>query len=302
MSAAELNKTPQVNLEYSPVSSWVNARVVSKEILRNLFGLISAKRVRGRDQVSADYDQRAWKDLLEEKRWLQCDSVREYVVPPDATLRIAKIENRLVHIRSNDYYAYRLRSLQAVLDKYAVGSDELVELGCGWGSNLFSAHLLGRWERLSGFDISQNGISAANAAAQHFGLNHIQCRRLDLTDSADPNWSLLRGKCVFTYYCLEQLKYGTQQIIDRLLRAGVRRVIHIEPTTELLKLFSPLDVLNYLYMRRMDYQDSLVKTLGEYKEKSQVIILDQRRLYYAPGPRNDGVLVCWEPATERSKH
>jgi hypothetical protein len=105
----------------------------------------------------------------------------------------------------------------------------------------------------------------------------------------------LRGKTVFTYYCLEQLKRSIAQVIENIRRAGIRRAIHIEPTTELLDLRRPLDLANYLYIARSDYLDNLLRTLRDFEHRGHLRILAQRRLYYAPTYRHDGTLVVWEP-------
>jgi hypothetical protein len=171
---------------------------------------------------------------------------------------------------------------------------EIVEVGCGPGLNLFSLSLTNRWDRLEGFDISENAIRAAREASQHFGLSHIDFGILDLTNPVSDNFERLRGKTVFTYYCLEQLKYSTRIVIDNLVKAGVRRVIHIEPATELLRLWSPADWLTYLYITRMDYQDNLLHTLEEVERSGLIRIVDKKRLGYAPTCKNDPMLVCWE--------
>jgi hypothetical protein len=204
------------------------------------------------------------------------------------------IHRRLVRIATNQYYQFRLRTLQEVIAHYAQDARELVELGCGTGLNLFSLFLSGRWERLEGFDISKNGIQAAREAAQHFHLSNIDFGFLDLTDPHDSNLTRLKGKTAFTYYCLEQLKYSTPIVIDNLVKAGIKRVIHIESATELLRLWSPSDLLSYLYITKMDYQDNLLRTLEQVERQGTIRIVDKKRLGYAPTCKNDPMLVCWE--------
>lgn len=270
-------------------------RVIGRELWLGLRGLLAARVRRNPEQVNAEYNSGTWKALLEQKKWAQCASLRDYLVPRDQGLRVAKIKDRLVRIRTNDYYDYRLRILQEVLAQYAGDERELIELGCGYGANLFSLALSGRWDSLSGFDISRNGILAGREAARHFNLPNVSFDHLNITDAADPNYPRIKGKTVYTYYCLEQLKYSTQTVIENIIRAGARRVIHIETTFELLRMWHPVDLTTYFYVKKQDYQDNLVTTLKDFEKRGLIKIVDLKRLYYAPTHRNDPTLICWEP-------
>ena len=174
---------------------------------------------------------------------------------------------------------------------------ELVELGGGFGANLF-ALALGekKWNRLIGLDISQNAIQAGREIASHFALpQQISFDRIDIIKGSDSTFRHLRGRPVLTYYCLEQLKHDTRIVIENILQAGPSRVIHIEPTFELLHLSSLKDMVTYLYIVRKDYQNNLLSTLKEYERKGKVKVVMVQRLYYAPTVRNDPTLICWEP-------
>ena len=271
-------------------------RIIRRELWLGLRGLLARRLERNPEQVSAEYDAGSWKAVLEQRKWAQCASLRDYLVPGDERVRVAKIKDRLVRIKTSDYYDYRLRVLQEVLEQYAGGERELIELGCGYGANLFSLALSGRWESLSGFDISKNGIRAGREAACHFNLTNVSFDHLDVTDSDDPNYQRIKGKTVYTYYCLEQLKRSTQTVIENIIRAGAGRVIHIEPTFELLRMWHPVDLTTYFYVKRQDYQDNLVTTLKGFEKRGLIKIIDLKRLYYAPTHRNDPTLICWEPS------
>jgi hypothetical protein len=273
--------------------------VLLRELLESAGAMALRPVRRGREQVRRDYDLSTWRSVLETRPWLRCATLRDYVLTADESDRrliVAKIDDRLVRVRQRAYYEYRLRVLQEVLTQYAGDQPALVELGCGAGVNLLSLYLAGRWASLRGFDISDNGIQAGREAARHFALDGTSFARLDLTDPDDPSFAHLRGQTVFTYYCLEQLKYSTAAVIENLIRAGVRRAIHIEPTTELLRFWSLMDWVTYAYIRRQDYQDNLLRTLRGFASQGRIRIVDVKRLYYSPTPRNDPVVVCWEPA------
>ena len=271
-------------------------KLICRDLWVNVRALLAQRLERNSARVSVEYDAGSWKALLEQKKWAQCVSLRDYLVPGDDRIRIAKIQDQLVQIKTRDYYDYRLRILQEVLEKYAGDEQSLIELGCGYGANLFSLALSGRWRTLSGFDISRNGIQAGREAARHFNLPNVSFDHLDITDGNDPNYRCIKGKTIYTYYCLEQLRSATEAVIENIIGAGARRVIHIEPTYELLRMWHPVDLTTYFYVKKQDYQDNLVTTLKDFAKRGLIRIIDLKRLYYAPTHRNDPTLICWEPS------
>lgn len=281
------------SMNYTTLPILKSNMVILSGILRHLAVLFINRARRDQAKVSNDYDEGLWEKVLTEKRWTKCESILDYVVGNDDHYRIAKINDCLVRIRTDDYYAFRLQTLQEVVSKYA-DVDELWELGCGCGLNLFSLSLANHWKHLFGLDISKNATEAGRQAAKHFGLDNINFGTIDLLNSDDPNFDKLRDKTVFTYHCLEQLKYSTETVINNIRSAGVKRVIHFEPTTELLRFWSLKDIANYVYIARMDYQNNLLKTLWKFQDKGLLKIVEQKRMYFAPTPRHDHTLVVWE--------
>jgi SAM-dependent methyltransferase len=283
---------------YGRALSWPERyQVLSKEVLTQTFNLAFHRLNRNRAQVMREYEDGRWKQALQSKAWLQAASLEEFLTTSDVRDRVAKIEGRLVRIRTCDYYEFRTRMIQETIAKFAGDVTEIVEVGCGSGQNLLALAQMGKWSRLVGLDLSENGVAAARDAAAHFGLRNVEFGVLDLIRSDDPGFAALEGRTVFSYYCLEQLKYHTPLVIENLLRAGVRRVIHIEPTTELLRPWSVMDWINGAYVTRNDYQNNIIRTVRRFEKQGKVRILRTERLGYAPTPRNDPILLCWEPSS-----
>jgi hypothetical protein len=76
-------------------------------------------------------------------------------------------------------------------------------------------------------------------------------------------------------------------------------VIQIEPTTELLELWRPMDLLNYAYVKSVDYQTRLFSALADLQRRGKIRICAQRRLSWAPTIHNDTFLAVWEPTENR---
>ncbi len=264
-----------------------------------LVGLLARFVVRRRQRTAAlvaqNYDEGRWHRLISQQGWRQATSLEAFLVGTDRRETVAKVDGRVVAIRRDDYGRLRMRRLHALFSNLAGDTDELVELGCGSGRNLFSLALGGGWSDLRGFDISPNAIAAARAIAAYFGLERITFGDIDLTSLDHPNWSEVAGRVVFTCFCIEQIPDKVEQAVENILAARPRRVIHIEPTTELLRPWKPLDLLNILHIHSKDYQRRLFTVLSQLAAARRVNILAKQRLSFAPTISNDGFVIAWEP-------
>jgi hypothetical protein len=279
-----------------PLTTAETCRIIARELAESALRILIRRRRRDAPVVAAEYDLGYWRRVLSERAWRRHPSLEDFLNPGNADVRVVKLDNRYTRLRTDAYYDYRRQALCGIMQRYAAEADELVELGCGFGRNIFTLTTADPVRRFVGLDVSPHAIAAAAEIAAHFCVNgRATFDVLDLANRADPNWSYLRGRTVFTYYCLEQLKYSMPQVIDNITTAAPRRVIHVEPCVERLRLWSPKDLVNYLYIVRQDYQDSLLTTVRHRERSGTLRILGEERLYYAPTIRHDPTLICWEP-------
>lgn len=295
MGVSESSPRPFDSTAFVPLSAMSSAALICRELAASVVAL-GTRRRRDQVRVRAEYDGGYWSDVLRAARWRHTPTLEEFLNPATTGVRVCKVDNRYVRARSVDYYRFRRDRLLLVMREFAGAEPELVELGCGYGANLFSLTLGGPWQRLMGLDVSEAGITAGRQIAERFGLSdRVTFDRLDLTNPDDPAFARLRGRAAFTYYCFEQIPYDTEAVIRNLLRAGATRVVQIEPLAELLRWNSPKDLVNYLYILRSDYQRTLLTTLRRLERERMLRITAVRRLYYAPSIRHDPAVVCWEP-------
>lgn len=286
---------------YTPLPLPKVGFIVARDLAAQLIRLVTARKRRTKDVVKSEYDTRTYKPYLDKKIWLNYNNLTEYLenefsFTVSGENFVGKIDNKIVQILKSEYYRYHFQIFRGLLKEAAGSQDDLVELGCGIGRNIFLLASENHWGELYGYDISKNAVQSAHEITRHFNLTHVNFDDMDLTNSRDPNFKKLSGKVVYTYYCLEQLKHSIPEIIERLIESGIKKAIHIEPTYELLNIFSPKDWLTYLYIKRMDYLDNLLKTLRKFEKEGRVQIVGARRLYYSHAHKNDSTYVCWVPA------
>jgi hypothetical protein len=277
------------------LSAVVETGLLCRELSRAAVSMFTRAR-RARSRVDREYDGGYWSNVLQERRWESCQGLEEFLNPAGDGWRLCKVENRFVRARNSDYYRYRHRRLLQLLEQHTEPDSDLVEIGSGYGANLFGLASSSRWRRLIGLELSETGLAAGRAIAAHFGLsNRIGFERADLTNLSETARDVLSGRVVFSYYCFEQIPRDTEAAIRNLIAAGPRRVVHVEPIAELLRWYSPKDLVNYAHILRHDYQRTLLRTLRQFHDRGELRITEVRRLYYAPGLRHDPALVVWEP-------
>jgi hypothetical protein len=271
------------------------ATTYALDAVRSIGRLVLRRVKRTADVVNSEYNLLIWQRVLTARAWTKTNDLSEFLIPPNSAQELRKVDNQICRIAAQDYYRYRAKALGELIARHA-GSNRIVELGTGYGYNLFSLHLDHPDWTFKGFDIAPNGIATGREVAAHFGLSDkVTFDRIDLTDASDLNFAAINGEVVFTYFCIEQIPYDVRKVVDNIIAAKPKRVINIEPTTELLNLANPRDIVSFLYIRSVDYQTQLFTTLDEYERQGRIRILARERMPFAPSIHNDGFLFCWEP-------
>ena len=280
----------------SPASLTDRAVTYAVDVAKSVYRLILRRIERTQDAVNSEYNLLHWQKILSNKAWLKAKDIPDFLAPPELTERLRKVDNEILRISAQKYYQYRIGALGDLIARHSGGAKGIVELGTGYGYNLFSLHHSHPDWTLKGFDISPNGITAGREIADRFGLSgRISFDRIDLTDTSDPNLSAITDEVVLTYFCIEQIPYDVRKVIDNIIAAKPKRVINIEPTTELLDLTHPRDLVSLFYIRSVDYQTHLFTVLNELEREGRIRIVARERMPFAPSINNDGFLYCWEP-------
>lgn len=246
-----------------------------------------------------EYEHGQWSKVLSSKEWRRHQSVRDYVTSSSSgdTSIMCIVDGVVTSARRSSYYCYRAQKLSGIMKRYARSTDRLVEIGAGAGTNLFSLYSEDLpFRSFIGLDISRNAIQAGSEIASHFGITSITFDSIDLLNGDDPGYPLLRGNTVFTYYCLEQLHRNLSVVIENILRAKPSIIINIEPTRELLRRSSLLDLNSIVYSHAMDYPGNIISTLRSYADMGRIVIDSVEKLDYAPTLRNYPSLVVWRPS------
>lgn len=268
----------------------------TKSLAKSL-GRLLVKRVR-RDStvVASEYDGGHWAKLLNEAPWQNFNKAKDYLAGVDSSALVCRIGNQYKKVTKQDYYRDRIYALSEFIAPYILDTRRVVELGCGTGYNLLSLATSDPELQLEGYDLSPNGIAAARQLFKHFDCSPgIVLDQIDLTLASHPNFPAIHNKAVFTFFCLEQIPYSIDKVVENILRQRPLRVVHVEPGVDLLRAGNPMDWPNWLYVRSVDYQTQLFRCIERLESAGQLKVIERRRLPFSPTIQNDGMCIIWEP-------
>jgi hypothetical protein len=268
-------------------------------LARNLFKLFlrfSLARVRNPTVTKKEYEEFAWASVLSSKEWERFESIDDFVTKRnDLRRRVCLVDGKVDYLTTHAYYTYRKKTLRYLVEPYLKEGTGIVELGCGWGFNLFSlADSIQKPTTMLGMDVSHNGLQAGRQVSEKFGVP-VDFKHIDLLDDTHPNWKEIKSRVVMTYYCLEQLANYMDRVISNLIKAGPELVIHIEPTRELSNPLNLLDFNSLVYSRARDYPGNIVSTILNKQDLGLVKVEKVQKKRYAPSLQNYPVFIVWKP-------
>jgi len=252
-------------------------------------------------EMSYDHYQIVWEKFLKSEEWRKYDKLEDYCFPKiennQDTNEIEKlilIQNKMFKISLYDWYRLQQKLILNYLYKFIKEDDIVVELGCGYGRNVFSLVALGLKNKIEGYEYTKTGFETCEKINDYFGCN-LKFGRVDLTKNLDH--LDLKGKTIFTHHVLEQIKYDTKEVVSNLLQAQPKQVIHFEPIVELAKD----DYFGKLFKQhiiKFDYIDSLFTTLKSFENEDKLLIQDKFPNRFALNYTNQTSIIRWIPSNK----
>ena len=160
------------------------------------------------------------------------------------------------------------------LEKYFGGCEAIWEFGCGTGHNLVAAAEMHPEAKLAGFDFARSAVHLVRQMADARSLP-IEAMQFDMLNP-NPSLGVPPNTGVFTFGSMEQLGGQVGQMIDWLVQARPKVVVHIEPSEDLYGL-SDFDQLAYRFQTKRGYTATLIAFLRRIAETSEIELLKVQR-------------------------
>lgn len=194
----------------------------------------------------------------------------------------------------------------------------VIELGSGWGANLFYLWLAGapRSAVYTALEYTEAGRDVTQLLGSTEAALSLQTRPFDYHH---PDLSEFRTKektIVFTSYSIEQITHLSDALFEELLAIpGLDRVIHIEPVTWQLMAESTLGLLigwlSYAMPPRVSleidlrrrsrssgYNRDLISKLRALERADRIAIERIEKNYIGPNPMNPATAIVWRRSSK----
>jgi len=247
-----------------------------------IFLNLMKKQNRTKKLINSEYNDRSWKNMDIKKLKLVNHSM--YGLKND-DIGLMDKDGKWFKAKYGDYSEQYWKQIRSYLLEYS--NDEVVELGCGLGVNLFRLSKDG-FTKLQGYDLSKNAIEFATQYNKKINGN-LEFNVLDLTDKL-PNFS---NKIIFTHACLEQVKHSMKTIIQNIIDSKPKLVINFEVD------FDNAPFMVKQYCNAMDFQNNLIK---ELKKNENVEIILIKRLSLNISHVNIMSAIIWRPIVESNNN
>lgn len=164
------------------------------------------------------------------------------------------------------FWDYIYKTISQYIEPYISENKTIVELGAGWGRNLFRFFSDGIADRIVGAEFTQEGVTAGRKIAEKYkvpgAFYHF--------DYNNPNKEILpelKDAVVFTHNSIEQIPRLKSAFIEFLIKAKPAVVIHFEPVYEYRTENTLLHLLWKRYTELNDYNRNLLTVLKEMKKR-----------------------------------
>lgn len=210
--------------------------------------------------------------------------------------------NMLFHVDEQIYYSendsrfwnFFYMRITEVLSECLEPNDTLVELGCGWGRNLFYALKAGLCSDAIGGEYTKEGEMLGSLIAKQFDVP-IEFSHFDYYNPASEFMHKLKGTVVFTHNSIEQISYLPEKTILSLIESRPKAVIHFEPVYEYRNKETLLHYLWKRYTETNDYNRNLLTVLKTFEKEGRLKITIEKVHALGLNAFNPGSFIVWEP-------
>jgi hypothetical protein len=255
-------------------------------------------RKRNGQLISTEYGEK-WGTLLQEyenNKFAHLREATQYLFsahfPSDFLFHVGE---RIYYSENNDsFWNFFYGRIGQVLTEYMSRDDTLVELGCGWGRNLFYALQSRLCRDAIGGEYTEEGLTLGGLVGEEFKLP-IEFLHFDYYNPDREFLKKLKGTVVFTHNSIEQIRYMPEQTISSLIESEPKAVIHFEPVYEYRDEDTLLHYLWKRYTEVNDYNRNLLTVLKKFEKERRLKIGIEKIHALGLNAFNPGSFITWEP-------
>lgn len=196
---------------------------------------------------------------------------------------IFAVNDKLVRMNYDEFGKNRDKEFLSFFENFK--EDDIIELGCGLGGNLFTLYHAG-FKNLEGCDLSTNAISKLKNFVEKTNIKiNFYVHNLNEPFLNDH----IKNKIVFTHTVLEQTKNIMHNVLNNIIKGCPKLVINFEVN------YDDEGLLVRKYFDSRDYQNNLVKELKKLEKLGKISIINIKKMQFSGSPVNRLSVIIWKP-------
>ena len=178
--------------------------------------------------------------------------------------------------------------------KYFTGFRNIIEFGCGTGTNLAILSEIFPEASLVGCDWASSSQEILKIMAKELKAKVHGVRMNMLTLEGSENVEINSQTAVITMHAMEQLGSAFKPFLDYIFGKRPRLIFHVEPVFELYNPDKLFDELAVKYHEKRNYLKGYLPALKKLEGEGKIEILEIRRLFFGSLFHEGYSLIVWK--------
>lgn len=262
------------------------------EYISEFLKLIDNPRIQREKEENFEAWNKGWGEnlsIIEEKGYSD-ETVRPRYLRKHKFLRF----ERDIIVSPNPMLEFQLFQVvrKLIFNEFLQPYDEIHELGCGSGGNLWTFANLFPDKRLIGYDWAKAAVQIADNMGLYLNRKIVGKELNFFEPSSNLNFS--NSSAVVSVHALEQIGKSHQNLLTAIINGKPSIVVHYEPIMENYDENNCFDLLAIKYSRKRKYLEGYLNALLQAEKDGHLRILLSKRPEIG-GIWHESSLIVWKP-------
>ena len=189
------------------------------------------------------------------------------------------LKNKIVRMSLKNYLDTNLCILKKYITLKKISTDNLVEIGCGYGSNLIRLSLDKNlhFKNFIGIDLSKSGLKIIESINPKIRLINKDFYKM-------TKGAIFKNSSTIITNCFMMYKQHSDSSIKKILNLNTKYVVCLEPMYELNKGKKYYEKLVRKYILLNDYSTNIFSKIKLLEKKGLIRILELKKNIFSHNP------------------
>ena len=182
-----------------------------------------------------------------------------------------------------------------IYERFLAPSENIIELGCGTGHHLYQLADIDSSKTFYGLDWSLSSQKILGLYQQLHSSQRITAKNIDFFSPPIYSQYIPYDSAIYTFAALEQIGADHDKIIEFMIAARPRVVVHLEPIYELMNQEILLEYLSAKYFLKRNYLSGFLSNLLRKQDQGKIKVHFQEKTGVGSLFIEGYSLIVWSP-------